>query len=103
MLRSKLDGEQKIIYGKQLDENYNNEYEVVEHMHLLEWLTENYHKFGVELELVGDKTPEGSQFCKGFGGIGGFLRYKMNFNDHDDDRGNYDDHDDDGDNLEEFF
>ena len=26
--------------------------------------------------FVTDKSPEGNQFVKGFGGIAGFLRYK---------------------------
>jgi len=28
---------------------------------------------------VTDKSQEGSQFCKGFGGIGGLLRYEVDF------------------------
>jgi len=42
---------------------------------LSEWLCENYTKFGIRLEFVSDSTQEGSQFLKGFGGIGGILRY----------------------------
>jgi peptide chain release factor subunit 1 len=38
---------------------------------LLDWLVENYKNYGVKLQLISDKTQEGSQFCKGFGGIGG--------------------------------
>lgn len=26
-----------------------------------------------------DRSQEGNQFCKGFGGIGGLLRYKVDF------------------------
>lgn len=44
---------------------------------LVEWLTENYRRFGTKLILVSDKTPEGAQFCRGFGGLGGLLRYKV--------------------------
>jgi len=29
------------------------------------------------LEFITDKSQEGFQFVKGFGGIGGFLRYKI--------------------------
>jgi peptide chain release factor subunit 1 len=29
------------------------------------------------LEFITDKSPEGTQFVKGFGGFGGFLRYKI--------------------------
>jgi peptide chain release factor subunit 1 len=30
----------------------------------------------VRLQFITNKSPEGFQFCKGFGGIGAFLRYK---------------------------
>lgn len=52
----------------------NNE---VTHESLVDWLTMNYQKCGCTLELVSNKSQEGSQFVKGFGGIGGLLRYKM--------------------------
>ena len=40
---------------------------------LLEWLAQNYKKKGAILEFVTDRSQEGSQFCKGFGGIGGIY------------------------------
>jgi len=46
-------------------------------MSLVEWLTENYAKKGLTLELVTDKSQEGTQFVRGFGGMGGLLRYKL--------------------------
>jgi peptide chain release factor subunit 1 len=42
---------------------------------LLEWLAEHYKEFGCALEFVSDKSQEGSQFVKGFSGIGGILRF----------------------------
>lgn len=42
-------------------------------MQLLEWFANNYKNFGTNLQIVTDKSQEGSQFCKGFGGIGGKL------------------------------
>jgi len=42
-------------------------------------LIENYKKFGARLQFVSDKSQEGFQFVKGFGGCGGFLRYSTNF------------------------
>jgi peptide chain release factor subunit 1 len=36
-------------------------------------------RFGAKLEFVTNRSAEGSQFCKGFGGIGGMLRYKIDF------------------------
>lgn len=47
------------------------EHELIESMPLLEWFANNYKKFGATLEIVTDKSQEGSQFVKGFGGIGG--------------------------------
>ena len=64
---------------------------------LLEWFTEKYKEFGANLEVhlmiyfwsgrwlttssqfVSNRSPEGAQFVKGFGGIGGILRYKVDF------------------------
>ena len=48
---------------------------------LLEWFAEKYKEFGATLEFVTNKSQEGSQFVKGFGGIGGLLRYKVAFED----------------------
>lgn len=44
---------------------------------VIEWFAEGYKKFGCSLEFVTNKSPEGSQFVKGFGGIGGLLRYPV--------------------------
>lgn len=46
-------------------------------MPLLEWFANNYKKFGATLEIVTDKSQEGSQFVKGFGGIGGKCSLKI--------------------------
>ena len=46
---------------------------------LLEWFVETYSGFGANLELVTNRSQEGAQFVKGFGGIGGMLRYKVDF------------------------
>lgn len=53
------------------------EYELVESMALLEWLANNYKNFGSTLEIITDRSQEGSQYVRGFGGIGGILRYKL--------------------------
>ena len=47
------------------------EMELVESQQLLEWLANNYKTFGATLEIITDKSQEGSQFVRGFGGIGG--------------------------------
>jgi peptide chain release factor subunit 1 len=50
----------------------------------VEWLCECYKDFGAELCFVTNKSTEGSQFCRGFGGIGGLLRYKVDLMEMDD-------------------
>lgn len=53
--------------------------EVIDKQLLLEWFAEKYKDFGATLEFVTDKSDKGAQFVKGFGGIGGLLRYKVEF------------------------
>ncbi|KAF8638809.1 hypothetical protein AX17_001867 [Amanita inopinata Kibby_2008] len=53
--------------------------QVVEPQSLLEWFAEKYKEFGTNLEFVTNRSQEGAQFVKGFGGIGGLLRYKVDF------------------------
>lgn len=55
------------------------ELELVESMPLLEWFANNYKTFGACLEIITDRSQEGAQFVKGFGGIGGILRYQVDF------------------------
>jgi len=73
------------------------ELEVEDQVQLLEWFANNYKSFGTNLQIVTDRSQEGSQFCKGFGGIGGLLRYRLDLAPHEfeDDLGNinYDDDD----------
>ncbi|CAK1593316.1 unnamed protein product [Parnassius mnemosyne] len=61
------------------DKDSGVELELVECQPLLEWLANNYKSFGATLEIITDKSQEGSQFVRGFGGIGGILRYKVDF------------------------
>ncbi|KAI5827779.1 peptide chain release factor eRF/aRF subunit 1 [Schizophyllum commune Tattone D] len=51
--------------------------QVQEPQALLEWFAEKYRDFGANLEFVTNRSQEGAQFVKGFGGIGGLLRYKV--------------------------
>ncbi|KAJ1424421.1 eukaryotic peptide chain release factor 1 [Ochromonadaceae sp. CCMP2298] len=53
--------------------------EIIERITLVEWLANNYKNFGANLEFITDRSQEGSQFCRGFGGIGGLLRWKVDF------------------------
>ena len=41
---------------------------------LNDWLLVNYQHYGEKIELISDKTQEGYQYVKGFGGIGGNRR-----------------------------
>ena len=41
---------------------------------------DNYKTLVSKMEIVTNKTSEGNQFVKGFGGIGGILRYKVEIN-----------------------
>jgi peptide chain release factor subunit 1 len=62
-----------------MDKETGQEMEVVQQDSFLEWIAEKYKDFGATLEFVSDRSSEGNQFVKGFGGIGGILRYKVNF------------------------
>lgn len=77
------------------DANTKAELETIESLQLSEWLAENYVNFGAALNFITDKSSEGFQFVKGFGGIGGFLRYKVDV-----DKMDADDHEED---LEDDF
>lgn len=76
----------KILTPEQLDddshfkdEESGDSLEQREKKTLVEWICENYKNYGAALEFVTNKSTEGSQFCRGFGGIGGLLRYKVDF------------------------
>ncbi|GKZ50032.1 polypeptide release factor (eRF1) in translation termination [Aspergillus brasiliensis] len=80
-----------------MDKETGTEMEVSEQSSFLEWLAESYKDFGATLEFVSDKSSEGNQFVKGFGGIGAILRYKVNFEqlaDYDDEDEFYDESED---------
>ena len=47
------------------------ELDVVTSQLLVEWFADNYKAFGAKLEFVTNNSQEGSQFVKGFGGVGG--------------------------------
>jgi len=53
--------------------------DVVENEAFIEWIVNNYKNFGATLEFITDRSQEGNQFCKGFGGIGGLMRYQVEF------------------------
>jgi len=68
------------------DEATGVDLDIVKSQPLSEWLCENYQNSGAKLEFITDKSQEGYQFVNGFGGIGGFLRFKIEMQEE-----NYDD------------
>ena len=59
------------------DDETGAELETIDTIPLVEWFAENYKSFGCNLEFITDRSAEGTQFVKGFGGIGGTLRWKV--------------------------
>eukprot|EP00797_Seminavis_robusta_P032146 Sro710_g191050.3 (150) ;mRNA; f:21734-22183 len=59
--------------------------EIVEEEPLLDWLRDNYQSFGSRLTLVSDRTAAGRSFAQGLGGLGGLLRWSVDFHDFDTD------------------
>lgn len=70
--------EQETESGHFKDKASGQDLDVVDKQPLLEWLANEYKKFGCALEFVTNRSQEGNQFCRGFGGIGGILRYQVN-------------------------
>lgn len=87
VLKNQASGEERIVHASpeaaRKDSFYKaedgGELEAVEQQPLTEWIVNNYRNFGATLEFVTNKSQEGSQFEKGFGGLGGILRYKVDF------------------------
>ncbi|KAF9617877.1 hypothetical protein IFM89_039096 [Coptis chinensis] len=86
LLKNNVTGETVIKhFNKEQEANQSNfhdsdtsaDLEIQEKTSLLEWFANEYRKFGCSLEFVTNKSQEGSQFCRGFGGIGGILRYQL--------------------------
>jgi len=61
------------------DHQFDQSVEILESSLFIDYIAENYESLGFKLELVQDCTPEGNQFCKGFGGLGALLRYRVEF------------------------
>jgi len=61
------------------DAETNVDLEVKDRVSYVDWLAENYKNMGFSLQFVTDNSQEGSQFVKGFGGIGCLLRFVVDF------------------------
>lgn len=72
-LLTEADAEKNNIHVHEAGKTQNE----IESENFVEWLTLNYQKFGCTLELISDRSQEGTQLVRGFGGMGGILRYKM--------------------------
>lgn len=48
-------------------------FEVILRVPLVEWLAHACKRYSIQLKIVDDMSPEGSRFCREFGGIGGVL------------------------------
>ncbi|KAA0151985.1 hypothetical protein FNF27_05020 [Cafeteria roenbergensis] len=53
--------------------------EISDHTPFVEWMAENFKSFGARVEFITDRSAEGAQFVRGFGGIGGLMRWKVDF------------------------
>ena len=86
-LRNQSTGEEKVVHltpEQANDESHfraadGTEMEVIDKETLVEWIANHYKDFGCNLEFVTDRSGEGTQFVKGFGGIGGILRWAVDF------------------------
>jgi len=94
-------GETKIAFAKEGEEPkemQQEKFEVTDSAPFIDWIAEHFQEFGAKLEIIQDSSAEGSQFCKGFGGVGALLRYHMDLHE-DDDISVWSDEDD----LAEYF
>lgn len=71
----------KVVKGKEIESNSYTEkeetFEIVDQTPYVEYLLENYKDLANHLEVISDKSSEGNQFAKGFGGLGGILKFKL--------------------------
>lgn len=83
---NKMSGEKKLLClteeqeknkPDQLKCKDGSEFEIMKRESLLDWLVENAKGSGAKINFITNRSQEGSQFCKGFGGIGGLMRYSI--------------------------
>lgn len=60
-------------------ENGPDPAELTESCPFLEWLANTYREVGTTLEIVTNRSQEGAMFVEGFDGLGGLLRYRVEF------------------------
>lgn len=59
------------------DKEKGQEYVIVDYESLVDWVSDNFINFGCELFIVSDKSPQGHQFARGFGGLGAIMKCKV--------------------------
>lgn len=64
-----------------IDKKTQNPMDLKESCDWTDWIAENYTNFGTCLEFVSDRTTQGTQYVKGFGGIGCIMRWSITFTD----------------------
>lgn len=75
LIRVKETGEETV----QLLGSTKQDHEVIGKTLFTDWISSHYKDFGASLEIVSDASAEGTQFVKGFSGLGGILRWSVNF------------------------
>lgn len=80
-----------------VDSTSGAELEIRESDAFVDWIAAHYKDYGTSLEFITDRSQEGAQFVRGFGGIGGLMRYELAFE-------HFDEPDDDSDDdLEDYM
>eukprot|EP01129_Flabellula_baltica_P006506 TRINITY_DN2442_c0_g1_i2.p1 TRINITY_DN2442_c0_g1~~TRINITY_DN2442_c0_g1_i2.p1 ORF type:complete len:349 (-),score=86.58 TRINITY_DN2442_c0_g1_i2:14-1060(-) len=73
---NKETGLEEVLYLESMEPD-ETEFEILDEVPLIEWIFDNYETYGTSLEVVSDNSPEGTQFVKGFSGIGGIMRFRL--------------------------
>lgn len=110
-MKDSATGEEFVKYLTPLEQkdpkHFQNEsgvdFDIVKKEVLVEWFAEHFKEFGASLEFITNKSQEGAQFVRGFGGLGGILRWSVDFAEMDGhmEEGDYWDDDDEDDYYDE--
>lgn len=80
LIRFVNEQDEVVIMDPQKMETNKEQLTIKDDVLFLEWLTENYSQYGIdEFCLVSNGSQEGKQFSMGFTGIGGILRWNVDF------------------------
>ena len=85
-LKNPSSGTEEVVYLTTEEQKNQNHFkdkeagvdlEIVAKENITDFFAEHYKQWGCTIEFVTNRSQEGSQFCRGFGGIGGMLRWKV--------------------------